>query len=176
MSLGAQKSTRPVQKLAGKRTERAVMRNGTEANRPRQGIKGTRDISVLADIGECPSGTHGISGQTLTVEQQRLEALRKGDLVRMDRADARRRLRRGELDWDSFLDEPPASCLQVPVMKVLQWLPHIGRFRAREILSEVPGVDLAVLVSELSCRAKYALSHQVTVFYGQHWTRGRRPA
>lgn len=172
----AQKGTRPVQMLAGKRTERVVMRNEGEAIPPRR-EHGIADISGrtggVTVLDESPSGATGFSEEIEPALRQRREALAKADAARMERADTRKRLRHGDLDWDSFLDEPPASCRRVPVAKVLTWLPNIGPDRAKRILLAVPGVDVDVLVEQLSCKAKYALSHQVTLFYGRRRRRHR---
>lgn len=151
------KEEAPLRKmLAGKRTGELVMRNGEPTGIPVAGDS-SADISVkvqgLAALDGCPN--------TDERTQQRLRALQMGNVVRIDRSKKRRELETGERGFDDFLDDAPASCLQVPVVKVLQWLPNVGRGYARKIIADVDGLSEDTRVQELTQTQKYALSAQV---------------
>lgn len=152
-----QREDPPTLLLAGKRVDGPVMRNEGEANRPRR-AKGTRDITSFKDevsaVAECPTQDRALL--------QRLRALENANLVRIDRADTKKRLKNGELDFDSFLDEPPESCREVPILTVLTWLPNIKRRTAQQIIGTLPvAVPESTPVALLPARAKYALSAKV---------------
>lgn len=172
MTVVAEK-TRPAQVLAGKRAERVVMRNGSDANRTRRKKESSGDISGM----EGPNSSSSENNLTLMEARaaaQRRQALIGANLIRMERAATKRRLERGELDWDTFLDETPEACLKVQIGTALQWLPYVGPDRASRLLNGVPEVDLTTLVRDLSAKAKYALSRQVTVFYRRNSSRKPR--
>lgn len=173
--MGAQENTRSEQVLAGKRSERVVMRNRVEGYRPlRRGADGTADISGCQEI--SVGATTDLTPEEARILSQRFQALDDANLVRMERATTRMLLRRGQLDWDDFLDETPECCLKVQVGKALTWLPHIGRERAERILTAVPDTNFGTRLCDLSFKAKYALSHQVTAFYVRNRTRRPRAA
>lgn len=149
------------------------MRNGVEANRPRP-RKGTGRGVELVSVDECSSSS--IAGSSDAATRARLRSLEKANLVRIDRAQQRHELERGRLDFDEFLDEPPESCLEVPIVKALTWLPNIGRDRARAIIASVRhGADdesfsQDTRIRELSSRAKYLLYAQADVYVSM-WRR-----
>jgi hypothetical protein len=149
----AKVNARSARVLAGSSAERAVMRNEAEGNQPRRG-DGTTDITRLEALEEKPV-------RQCPVEVS-LANLERANEVRLDRAEAKRRLAHRELHFDDFLDAPPKSCLKAPVQKVLAWLPNIGQSRARELIQIIVaghGVDDAsVLVRELTARGRYMLS------------------
>lgn len=149
----AKEESPPAHMLAGKRTGELVMRNGESELSPVLS-HGTADISAMGLLDECPSNDE--------IVQQRLRALESANLIRMERADVRRRLERGELDFDEFLDDIPSSCSSVSLMKALQWVPDVGRIRATKIVKGLrPFVSEDVRLVELDQRTKYALSEQV---------------
>lgn len=63
-----------------------------------------------------------------------MSALGGANIVRLARSEVRQRLASLELPFDEFLDETPEPCLKVSLVKLLQWLPNIGRNRARKIM------------------------------------------
>lgn len=145
----------PAHMLAGKRTGELVMRNGEPTGIPVQG-----DIS--GDISRGVSSSPGLDKcRTSDRMQQRLRALEAANEVRMDRSKVRRGLERGERDFDEFLDDTPACCVEVPVFKVLQWLPYVARTYAKKIIAEVDGLSQDTRMAELSQAQKYGLSAQV---------------
>jgi hypothetical protein len=166
-----QKGSPAAQKLAGKRATRPVMRTGSEDISPR--VVDNNDIRreklsavdacsrdrSLPQMGDAPD-------RALRGLEQRREALLLANGVRFARADIRRQLGRGELHFDVFMDELPSCCAEVPLIKVLCWLPNIGRPKAKRMLAAVnrevgSWISGDTRMEEVPTRAKYLLSEMV---------------
>lgn len=150
--------------LAGKHATESVMRNGMVRTITR-GRKGSTHgpeqhkseaKSLDAQLDGCSSA--------LALEQ-RMKALDGANEIRLERAQVRRELWSLERDFDEFLDETPACCMKVPVVKMLMWLPGLGRVKAKELLSCLGTDDRPfsedTRLSELDARSKYVLSERV---------------
>ena len=141
------------------------------------GKTGAGDERNKAKREPCPSG-HSIgsaydvrddfSSETdacsrTPARQQRLNALNGANVVRIERARYRKRLKEGSLEFDSFLDEMPECCANVSIVKLVQWMPNIGLTKARKIVAELPieEGDGDVRLGELSPKALYQLSAHV---------------
>lgn len=107
-----------------------------------------------------------------TTREQRLHNLSVANVVRLDKAETRKRLHSLELPFDEFLDETPACCLKLSVAKLLTWLPNIGRPRAYSIIDQLrmenPEVTADTRVGELTNRDKYMLSGLVSGLLESH--------
>lgn len=155
-----QKGGAPPILLAGKLGKAPVMRNEAKRTLPRDG----NDTSPKQDDKTCP------------VSRQRLSALEDANVVRLDRARVRAALSKGNLDFDEFLDDTPASCLKVSIFQVLTWLPYIAAPKARQILALVrqlvpQDVSGDTRMGELDNRTKYALCDMAS----KHGRPGKMP-
>jgi hypothetical protein len=71
--------------------------------------------------------------------EQRRDALRNANKVRVERAEVKRQLVDGELSFEALLSDPPTAVLNVPIGVVLEWAPGIGRWRSNRILASERG-------------------------------------
>lgn len=91
-------------------------------------------------------------------DSQHMRALKRANDVRLGIAAAKRRIRRGELTPDRFVDEEVLQPARV--MDVLTAQHRWGRTRARKFLSGVPGLMRSIestKLSELTTRERRAL-------------------
>lgn len=66
--------------------------------------------------------------------QQRLEALRKANDIRSERAKLKERLRRGEVAITEVLLDPPPCVSTAKVLDLVMAVPKFGRVRANRLL------------------------------------------
>lgn len=117
----------PPLEFAGWQSEGPSVMMRNEEKQPRCATKSSTGVA------SCPESQDSLS--TFAQEKQRMLALDGANVVRIARANVRRRLATLELPFEDFLDETPETCLKVAIVKVLQWLPNIGRNRAYSIIS-----------------------------------------
>lgn len=89
-------------------------------------------------------------------EAQKIEALKKAQEIRKQRADVRNRLKRGEIDLKQILESDDPVSGRMKVAYLLRSLPRIGKVKARRIMEEV-GIDDSRRVQGLGRRQKEAL-------------------
>lgn len=66
--------------------------------------------------------------------QQRLEALRRANDIRSERARLKERLRKGELAITDVLSDPPSCVHTAKVLDLLLAVPKYGRVKANKVL------------------------------------------
>ena len=98
---------------------------------PSEAIVPERGVCIMAAVKE----THSTMPQTPErTQQQRLEALRKANTIRLERAQLKERLRRGEVTISDVLADPPECIHTAKVLDLLLAVPKYGRVRATKVL------------------------------------------
>jgi len=86
-------------------------------------------------------------------DDQRAEALKLANRVRVERSKLKRRLRTGEVQaWEVFAD-PPTDCLSMKAYDVLRALPKMGDYKAARMLAALR-ISPAKTVGGLSQRQR----------------------
>jgi len=67
-------------------------------------------------------------------QQQRMEALRRANDIRSERARLKDRLRSGDLDIAEVLQDPPTCVYTAKVLDLLLAVPKFGRVKANRLL------------------------------------------
>jgi len=67
-------------------------------------------------------------------QQQRMDALRRANDIRSERARIKERLRRGELGISEVLGDPPVCVHTAKVLDLLLAVPKFGRVKANRLL------------------------------------------
>lgn len=92
----------------------------------------------------------------ILTESQKLDALKKAQAIRKQRADVRNKLKRGEIDLREILDSDDPVSGRMKVAYLLKSLPRIGKVKAKKIMEEV-GIDDSRRVQGLGRRQREAL-------------------
>lgn len=66
--------------------------------------------------------------------EQRMAALNRANVIRVTRADWKRRARRGEVSVRAVLADPPELFESMKVLELLMAQPHVGRVKASKML------------------------------------------
>jgi len=88
--------------------------------------------------------------------QQRMEALRKANDIRSERARLKERLRRGELTITDVLRDPPPCVSTAKVLDLILAVPKYGRVKANRLLEQCR-VSSSKTVNGLTPRQRSAL-------------------
>ncbi len=88
--------------------------------------------------------------------QQRLEALRKANDIRSERAKLKERLRRGEITIIEVLSDPPPCVSTAKVLDLILAVPKFGRVKANRLLERCR-VSSSKTVSGLTPRQRKEL-------------------
>lgn len=98
---------------------------------PIQAIVPKRGVCIMAAVKEMQSTMLQTPERT---QQQRLEALRKANAIRLERAQLKERIRRGEVTITEVLADPPECVHTAKVLDLLLAVPKYGRVRANKVL------------------------------------------
>jgi hypothetical protein len=98
----------------------------------------------------------------MTMAKQCMTALQRANAVRLARAEIRHKLVIGELTAVDVLDDVPAAMAKVPIGDFLTWIPRVGEYRARKILTDeigrpIVGRDVPLGCLSLATRRRIAL-------------------
>lgn len=90
---------------------------------------------------------------------QQESALLAANAVRSARRELRESVKSREAILHDHLIDPPPFIVKMPVVELLQWIPRIGKDRARIILRSVrPPIDPQATLSSLSMERRLALA------------------
>ncbi len=87
---------------------------------------------------------------------QRLDALKRANAVRTERATVKRDLKAGRLSIDELLLDPPACVLTAKVVDILLAVPKYGRVKANKVLAQCK-VSPSKTIGGLSARQRAEL-------------------
>jgi hypothetical protein len=101
---------------------------------------------------------------TIDREQQRLDALEKGNAVRVARAQDKKEIAAGKLSALPILVSPPSHWQNAKVLDLVLAMPRVGRSRATNWL-EMAKVPASKSLGSLTPRQRHSLAGYVE--YGQ---------
>lgn len=87
---------------------------------------------------------------------QRMEALKKGDAIRLRRANLKRDLKAGRVLVQDLLEEPPEYALRMKVIDIILNVPKFGPIKANHVL-HMSQLSLNKTLGELTPRQRTML-------------------
>lgn len=88
---------------------------------------------------------------------QRMDALRRANVVRTERAKTKRELKAGRVRFEALILDPPEELLTAKVFDVMVQIPKIGRVKANRILTSCR-ISPSKTVGGLSERQRHELA------------------